>query len=79
MGAAAPAWPGLAGACSEEVRHPAEPRSAASAGLAVRDYSGQPVKAANYGSDNEMIRRSDDGDAYCSACQQGAFSDHLIV
>jgi hypothetical protein len=31
--------------------------------MAVRDYSEQPVKAANYGSDNEMIRRSDNGNA----------------
>ena len=63
MGAAAPARPGLVGACNEEVRRTAEPRSAATAGMAVRDYSEQPVKAANYGSDNEMIRRSDNGNA----------------
>lgn len=49
MGAAAPAQPGLVEACNEEVRRTAEPRSAATAGPAMRDYSGQPVKAANYG------------------------------
>jgi len=46
MGAAAPARPGLVEACNEEVRRTAEPRSAATAGPAVRDYSGQPVPAA---------------------------------
>ncbi len=65
MGTAAPVWPGLVEACDEEVRRTAEPRSAATAGVAVRDYSGQPVKAPNYGSDNEMIRRSVDGNDCC--------------
>jgi hypothetical protein len=82
-GAAARRWWGLAGVWSEEAatqEQTPEPhaRRTRQAGYSAPIHIGEPVKAPNYGSDNEMIRRSDNGNACRSAYHQGAFSDHLI-